>query len=91
MTEKMSAAEFKASQQRTAAGKGKTPAGGTGASGKQETAVETPVQFHNPHARFYKSTTRTDDGLGMARLVGFTNAQWDALTPLLAQLGFRPY
>lgn len=43
-----------------------------------------------PQPRFYRSTA-TVEGLGSARLVGFSEEQWTTLVPLLTAAGFRPY
>jgi hypothetical protein len=56
----------------------------------EEEEVDSTEQI-TPNPRYYQSTTKTPEGLGMARLVGFTEQQWNELVPLLHQQGFRPY
>ena len=50
----------------------------------------TPLPPATPQPRYYRSSV-TVDGLGSARLVGFTEQQWKDLLPTLTELGFRPY
>lgn len=56
-----------------------------------ESTLESLPALLSSQARYYLSTSRTPDGLLSARLVGFSSAEWEALQPLLAQVGFRPY
>ena len=58
--------------------------------GEEEAEADSTEQI-TPNPRYYQSTTRTPEGLHMARLVGFTEQQWNELVPLLHQHGFRPY
>ena len=73
-----------AGQKRNSTQKTRTPP----RKGEEEVESMEPVI---PNPRYYQSTTRTPEGLGMARLVGFTEQQWNELVPLLHQQGFRPY
>ena len=58
---------------------------------REEEAEADSTEQITPNPRYYQSTTKTPEGLGMARLVGFTEQQWNELVPLLHQQGFRPY
>jgi hypothetical protein len=75
-----------AGQKRHSTQKPKTPP----PKGEEEAEAESTEQI-TPDPRYYQSTTKTPEGLGMARLVGFTEQQWNELVPLLHQQGFRPY
>jgi hypothetical protein len=75
-----------AGQKRNSGQKPKTPP-----QKREEEAKADSTEPIIPNPRYYQSTTRTPEGLGMARLVGYSAQQWEALEPLLQQLGFRPY
>jgi cell division septation protein DedD len=75
-----------ASQKRNSTQKPKTPP-----QQREEEAEADSTERVTPTPRYSPSTTKTPEGLGMARLVGFTEQQWNELVPLLHQQGFRPY
>jgi hypothetical protein len=73
-------------QKRNSTQKPKTPP-----QKREEEAEAESTEPLTPNLRYYQATTKTPEGLGMARLVGFTEQQWNELVPLLHQQGFRPY